>query len=112
MLFWGPEIRVLNLDIHQFSYSERLIHSKIHLKRSLCIELKEKPYLLRESPPKPKISLSNLDFHQFFYGERLFHPKRHLKGNCYMSFEDNRSSCFFKTRISKYSFDTVIVHKT
>ena len=36
-----PKIGLPNLFFHQFSYSERLIHSKRHLKRSLCIEFKE-----------------------------------------------------------------------
>ena len=65
-----PKIRLQNLDIHQFSYSERLIHSKRHLKRSLFNELKENiesQFLLKESFPKPKIGLSNLDFYLFFF---------------------------------------------
>ena len=64
-----PKVELLNLDIHQFSYNERLIHSKWHLRRSLCIEFKENPmshFLLKETLPKPKIGLPNLGFHQFF----------------------------------------------
>ena len=36
-----PKIRLLNLDIHEFSYIEQLIHSKKNLK-SLCSEFKKK----------------------------------------------------------------------
>ena len=38
-----PKIGLLNLDIHQFSYNERLIYSKSHLKKSVCFEFKENP---------------------------------------------------------------------
>ena len=59
-----PKIALLNLGIHQFSYSELLIHLKKHLKRSLFIEFKENPlnhFSLRESLPKPEIGIPNLD---------------------------------------------------
>ena len=39
-----PKTGLLNLDIDQFFYSERLMHSKRHLKRSLSIELKRKSF--------------------------------------------------------------------
>ena len=51
-----PKIALLNVGIHQFSSSKRLIHSKMHLKRSLCIDFKENPlshFSLRESLSKP-----------------------------------------------------------
>ena len=81
-----PKIALLNLDIHQFSYSERLIHMKRHLKRSLFIEFKENPlshFSFRESLPKPEIGILNLDFCQCYCGKRLFCPEWYLKGNNY-----------------------------
>ena len=36
-----PKIGLPYLDIHQFPYSERLMHSKRYLKRSLSTEFKE-----------------------------------------------------------------------
>ena len=87
-----PKITLLNLVIHQFSCSERLIHSKKHLKTSLCIEFKENLmsyFALRESLPKPEIGISNLDLHQYSCSKRLFYPKGHLKGNYYMLFKEN-----------------------
>ena len=68
-----PKIGQPNLDFHQFSYSERLIHSKRHLK-CLCIEVEENRQshlLLRESLSKPKIGLTNVDFHEIFCSKRL-----------------------------------------
>ena len=37
-----PKVALLNLGVHQFSYSELLIHLKRHLKRSLCMTFKRK----------------------------------------------------------------------
>ena len=57
-----PKIASLNLGIHIFSYSERPIHSKRHVKGILCIEFKENPFSyfsLRESLPKLEIGLTN-----------------------------------------------------
>ena len=102
--FPRPKIALLNLGIHQFSYDERLIHSKRHLKRNLCFEFKENPLSnisLRESLPKDETGIPNLDFHQCFCSKRLFYRKRHLKGNYYMLFEENFSSRFFETRTSE-----------
>ena len=90
-----PKIRLLNLDIHQFSYRERLIHSKRHLKRSLCIEFKENPlshFSSRESLPKLKIGRPNLDQHKIFCCKRLIHPKRHLKRSLCIEFLKNHQS--------------------
>ena len=70
------------MGIHQFSYNERLIHSKRHLKRNLCFDFKENPLSnisLWESLPKDETGISNLDFHQFFCNKRLLHPKSQLK---------------------------------
>ena len=92
-----PKIRLLNLDIHQYPYSEWLIHSKRHLKRSLCFEFKENPlshFSSRELLPKSEIGIPNLDFHPFC-SERQFYPKWYLKRNYYMLFEENHSSRFF-----------------
>ena len=36
-----PKIGLHNVDIHHISYSERLIHWKRHLKKSLSIEFKK-----------------------------------------------------------------------
>ena len=91
------------MDFHQFFYNERLMHSKMHLNRSLCIEFEENRYsrfLLRESLPTPKIGL--LNFHRFFGSKRLLRPKMHQKGNLYVGFEETRSSCFFETRTSEH----------
>ena len=63
------KIGLPNLDTYQFFYCERLIQSKRHLKRSLCIEFNENclsHFLLREPLPKPKNGLTNLNFHKFF----------------------------------------------
>ena len=99
-----PKIALLNFTIHQFSYSERLIHSKRHLKRSLCIQFKENPlshFSMRESLPKPEICIPNLDFHQCFFSKRLLYLKRHLQGNYYMLFGENHSNRFFEIRTSE-----------
>ena len=95
---------LLNLDICQFYNSERLIHSKRHLNRSLCIEFEENPlsnFSLSDSLPKPEINIPNLDCHQCFCIKRLFYSKIYLKGNYYMLFEEIHSSIFFETRISE-----------
>ena len=97
------KIGLLNLDIHKFSYTEWLIHSKRHLKISFSIKFKENPlsyFSLRESLLKPKIGKSNLDFHQCFCNKWLFYQKRHLKRNC-MLFEENHSCRFFEAWTSK-----------
>ena len=99
-----PKIASLNLGIHIFSYSERPIHSKRHVKGILCIEFKENPFSyfsLRESLPKLEIGIPDLGFRQCFCSKRLFNPKRHLKGNYYMLFEEKHSSRFFETRTSE-----------
>ena len=73
-----------NLDIHEFSYSERLIHLKRNLK-SLCIE-----FSLGESLPKPKTGIRNLGFNKFFCGNRLIHSKKHVTRCLFIKFEENR----------------------
>ena len=91
------KIWLLNLNIHQFSYSEQPIHLKRYLKRSLCIEFKENPlsyFSSRESLLKLKIVILNLNLHQCFCSKRLFYLKRHLKGNYCMLFEEKHSSSF------------------
>ena len=98
-----PKIALLDLGLHKFSYSERRIHPKTHLKRKLCIEFKVNPlrhFSLRESFPKPEIGIPNLDFYQCFCSKRLFNPKRHLKVNYHILFEENHLSRFFETRTS------------
>ena len=78
-----PKIAVLNLTIHQFSYREQVIHSKMHRKRSLNIKLKKSTlshFSLSESHPKSKNGEPNLNFHQCFCSKRLFYPKWHQKG--------------------------------
>ena len=63
-----------NLNFRQFFYSERLIHSKWHLKRSMILNLKKiitAVFLLREPLPKPKIGQPNFDFGQFFCCKQL-----------------------------------------
>ena len=95
---------LLNLSMHQFSYSERLIHLKKHFKRSLFIGFKENPlshFSLRKSLPKSETDIPNLDSHQCFCCKRLFYPKWHQKGNFYMLFEENHSNRFFETRTSE-----------
>ena len=94
----------INLGINQFSYSERLIHSKRHLKSCLCVEFKENLLSLfswKESLPKPGIGISNFNFHQCFCCKQLFYPKRHLKESYYMLFEENHSSKFSEIHTSK-----------
>ena len=87
------KISLPNLDIYQFSYSERLIHSKSYpitygvWRKSLEAFFIEKPL--------PKLKLA---FHQFFCNKRLLHAKRFLKGNFCMVFEENYSSCLNETR--------------
>ena len=99
-----PKNASLNLGIHQFSYSEWLIHLKRHLTGSLYIEFKENSlsyFSLRESHPKPKIGMPNWDSHQCFCSKRLFYPKRHLKGNYIFCLKKNHSSKFFETRTNE-----------
>ena len=63
------EIGLTNLSIHKYSYSERQIHSKRLLKKSLSIDLKENHlshFFSRERLLEPKNGLPNLVFHQFF----------------------------------------------
>ena len=98
------KIRLLNLDIHQFSYGKRLINSKRHLKRSLCLEFKEIPlrhFSLRESLLKLKIGIPNLDFRQCLCSKRLFYPKKHAKENYYMLFQENGSGNFLRHSLPK-----------
>ena len=76
--FPRPKKDLLNLGILEFSYNERLIYSKRHLKRNLCFKIKENPLIhtsLRESLPKSEAGIPNLDFHQCFCSKRLFYPK-------------------------------------
>ena len=79
-----------NLDIHQFSYSEQLMHLEIHLKSSLYMMFNEKslePFFFSvHVVPTPKTRLPNLEFNHFFCSKWLLHPKRHLKGNFYLVF--------------------------
>ena len=99
------KIELLSSDFHQFSYSERLMNSKRHLKRSLCIKLEENPLShvsLRESLLKPKIGIPNLDYCHCFCSKRLFYPKTHLKRNYYMLFHEKGSSSFSRHSLPKW----------
>ena len=76
------KIGLPNLDFHQFSCDEGLIHSKRHLKRSLYIEFEENclsRFLLKESLPELKFCVSNSDFRQFSCSKWLLYFKTHLK---------------------------------
>ena len=95
-----PKIALLNLSIHKFSYSERIVYLKSYLKRS-SFKFKENylsHFSLKESLLKPKTGKPNLDFHQCFCYKRLFYSKWHLKRNYYMVFEENHSSRVSETR--------------
>ena len=95
-----PKMGLLNLDIHQYSYSEWLIHSKRHPKRSLYIEFEEyrlSHILLRESLPKPKIGLPHLNFHNFICIVNDYY----FRGNFYIAFEGNCKNCCLETRTSE-----------
>ena len=62
------KIELLNLDIHQFFYSEQLMHLKLHSKGSLCMAFKENPTtcFFMHVHPRSKIRLLNLDMHHNF----------------------------------------------
>ena len=101
---WRPKIALLNLDMHQFSYSDRLIHLKKHLKRSLFTEFRVNPmshFSSMESLPKREIGIPNVDFYHYLCSKQLIFSKWHLKGNYYMFFEENHSSRFFEHALSK-----------
>ena len=71
----------LNKFKHKYSYCERLMHLKRHIKRNLCTAFKKKIVWIVFSIQellRPKIVLLNLDIYQFSYSERLINAKRHL----------------------------------
>ena len=92
---------LLNLGIHQFSYRERLIHSKRHLKRSFCVEFKENLlsyFLMRESLPKSKILLG---LPSMFLYEATILSEKTSKWELFYLFEENHSDRFFEIRTSE-----------
>ena len=75
------------MDIYQFSYSERIVHSKRYLKGNFYGIWKKNYYrhfLLRETLPKPKISLPNFDSINYSVVNNYYYSKSHLKGNIYL----------------------------
>ena len=61
-----PKIWLPNVDSHQFSYNERLTHSKKHKKKNLHIVFEEKRAVFSIlALSRSTIGLANLDTHQF-----------------------------------------------